>query len=251
MGGDDHMKSNELMFELSHPERLKMLQMLLKDPMRLSQISSKLEVTTAEVSRHLERLTKARLIERESDNYYHVTAFAKVILSEYLNFEFLTENTEFFINHDIAQLPEHLHWFHSMSKADFIEGTLEVSSMIKDLSVRAKNYIYVISEEIMRGVVELDCNKNDAGVKIRKIYPKGAEFPKEYTDRLGDTFEIKTLDSIALGFKMNEKTAGLVLRDMKGKMDYSKGFIGEDKTYRLWTEAIFEYYWKKAKPLLH
>jgi predicted transcriptional regulator len=137
-----------------------------------------------------------------------------------------------------------------MSKADFIEGTLEVSSMIKDLSVKAKKYIYVISEEVMRGVVELDCKKNDEGVKIRKIYPKGSDFPKEYTDRLGDTFEIKTLDSIALGFKMNEKTAGLVLRDMKGKMDYSKGFIGEDKTYRLWTEAIFEYYWKKATPLL-
>jgi predicted transcriptional regulator len=238
------------MFELSHPERLKMLQMLQDEPMRLSQISNKLEVTTAEVSRHLDRLNKARLIERDSENNYHLTPFAVAVLSEFLNFEFLAQNTEFFINHDLSLLPQHLHWFHSMSKGKFIIGTLEVSSEIKDLSVNTRKYIYVISEEVMRGLVELDCKRNDEGIHFKKIYPKGADLPREYLDRLGDTFEIKTLEYIPLGFKMNEKTAGLVLRDMKGNLDYSKGFIGEDETFRLWTEAIFDYYWKRAKPML-
>jgi predicted transcriptional regulator len=238
------------MFELSHPERMKMLQMLKTDPMKLSQISKKLDVTTAEVSRHLDRLSKARLIDRDSGNYYHLTPFADTVLSQYLNFEFLTNNIDFFINHNLSLLPDHLHWFQSMAKGRYIMGTLEVSSMIKDLSVNAKKYIYVISEEVMRGVVDLDCKKNDEGIKIRKIYPKGADFPKEYTDRLGDSFEIKTLESIPLGFKMNEKTAGLVLRDMNGKMDYSQGFLGEDPSFRFWTEAIFDYYWKLAKPVL-
>jgi predicted transcriptional regulator len=238
------------MFELSHPERMKMLQMLKTDPMKLSQISKKLDVTTAEVSRHLDRLSKARLIDRDSGNYYFLTPFADAVLSEYQNFEFLTNNIDFFIDHNLGLLPEHLHWFNSMSKGRYITGTLEVSSMIKDLSVNAKKYIYVISEEVMRGVVELDCKKNDEGIKIRKIYPKDAEFPKEYTDRLGDTFQIKTLESIPLGFKMNEKTSGLVLRDIKGKMDYSKGFLGEDSSFRFWTETIFDYYWKLAKHIL-
>jgi predicted transcriptional regulator len=244
------MESHGLMFELSHPERLRMLGMLETDPMKLSQISAKLDVTTAEVSRHLERLTKARLIERDSENYYNLTPFATVVMSEYQNFEFITENTEFFLNHDLSLLPAHLHWFHSMAKGTFVTGTLEVSSEIKDLSVNAKRYIYVISEEVMRGLVELDCKRNDEGINYKKIYPKNAELPKEYLDRQGDTFEIKTMESIPLGFKMNEKTAGLVLRDMKGKLDYSKGFLGEDPTFRLWTEAIFDYYWKQAKPML-
>lgn len=244
------MESHNLMFELSHPERMKMLQMLKTDPMKLSQISKKLDVTTAEVSRHLDRLSKAKLIDRDSGNYYFLTPFADAVLSEYQNFEFLTENIDFFINHNLGLLPEHLHWYHSMSKGRYIIGTLEVSSMIKDLSVNAKKYIYVISEEVMRGVVELDCKKNDEGIKIRKIYPKDSEFPKEYRDRLGDTFEIKTLESIPLGFKMNEKTAGLVLRDINGKMDYSKGFLGEEPSFRFWTEAIFDYYWKVAKRII-
>ena len=244
------MESHGLMFELSHPERLKMLQMLKDVPMRLSQISKKLDVTTAEVSRHLDRLNKAKLIERDSGNNYHLTSFAEAVLSEFLNFEFLAQNTDFFIGHDLSTLPHHLHWFHSMSKGKFISGTLEVSSLIKDLSVNARKYIHVISEEVMRGLVDLDCKRNDEGIHFKKIYPKDADLPREYIDRIGDTFEIKTLDSIPLGFKMNEKTAGLVLRDTKGNLDYSKGFIGEDESYRLWTEAIFDYFWKRAKTIL-
>ena len=102
----------------------------------------------------------------------------------------------------------------------------------------------------MRGLVDLDCKRNDEGIHFKKIYPKDADLPREYIDRIGDTFEIKTLDSIPLGFKMNEKTAGLVLRDTKGNLDYSKGLIGEDDTFRLWTEAIFDYFWKRAKTIL-
>jgi predicted transcriptional regulator len=243
------MESYGLMFELSHPERLKMLKMLSENHMRLSQISNNLEVTTAEVSRHLDRLTKARLIERDSDNFFRITPFANIVLSEYSNFEFLTKNLDYFINHNMTLLPAHLHWFNFMSKGEFVTGTLEISSMIKETSVNAKKHIRVISEEVMRGLVELDCKRNDEGISYRKIYPKDAEFPDEYTSRLGDNFEIKTLDYIPLALKMSEKMGGLVLRDMSGKVDYSCGIVGEDQEFMQWIEAVFDYFWKKAKPL--
>jgi predicted transcriptional regulator len=244
------MESYGLMFELSHPERLKVLKMLSENHMRLSHISNNLEVTTAEVSRHLDRLTKARLIERDSENYFYITPFADVVLSEYSNFEFLTKNLEYFINHNLTLLPAHLHWFNFMAKGEFVKGTLEISSMIKETSANAKKHIKVISAEVMRGLVELDCKRNDEGIVYRKIYPKDAEFPKEYTERMGDTFEIKTLEYIPLALKMNEKLAGIVFRDMSGKVDYSYGLVGEDPDFMLWIEAIFDYFWKKAKPVI-
>ncbi|UCG71101.1 MAG: ArsR family transcriptional regulator, partial [Thermoplasmata archaeon] len=36
------MKSTSLMFELSHPERLKILKLLSENPMRLSELSKKI-----------------------------------------------------------------------------------------------------------------------------------------------------------------------------------------------------------------
>jgi len=253
-GGEDKkigvsdMESHSLMFELSHPERLKILNMLKENPMRLSHISKKLEVTTAEVSRHLERLGKARLIERDSESNYNITPFAHIILSEVSNFDYLTKNIGFFLTHMLSSIPEHL--FNSMAKGGFSEGTLEISSMIKEASVNAKKFIFVISDEIMRGLVDLDCKKNDEGVVFKKIYPKDVKIPPEYEKRMGESFEIRTLKEIPLSLKMNEKIAGVALRDLHGKVDLSFGIVGEDESFKKWVGAIFDYYWEKAKPIL-
>jgi len=244
------MESHNLMFELSHPERLKILQMLKENPMRLSHISKKLDVTTAEVSRHLDRLSNAKLIERDGESNYNITPFASIVLSEVSNFDFLIKNIDYFLHHMISNLPEHLHWFNSISKGNFIEGTLELSSMIKEASESAKKYVYVISDELMRGLVEIDCKRNDKGVVFRKIYPKDAQIPKEYHNRIGETFEIRTFEEIPLGLKMNENIAGVAFRDLHGKVDYSLGLAGEDENFRRWVGSIFDYYWALAKPIL-
>lgn len=243
------MESHELMFELSHPERLNILHMLEKEPMRLSQVSKKLEITTAEVSRHLDRLSKARLIERDSESNYNVTSLAAIILSQASSLDFLLSNVDFFLNHDLTEIPMHLHMFTSMALGEFKEGTLEISSMIKETSVEAQEFVHVISDEVMRGMVEIDCKKIDEGVIIKKIYPKGGDIPSEYEKRLGEDFEIRTLKEIPLALKMNEKIAGLALRDIKGKVDYSVGLVGEDESFLTWVDTVFRYYWERAKPI--
>ena len=53
------MESHELMFELSHKVRLDSIQLLQKEPSRLSKIANELDITTSEAARHLERLVKA------------------------------------------------------------------------------------------------------------------------------------------------------------------------------------------------
>jgi predicted transcriptional regulator len=250
LGGLVGMESYGLMFELSHPERLKILHILQEKPMRLSHISKKLDVTTAEVSRHLERLGNARLIERDGESNYNITPFAQIILTEVSNFDFLIKNIDYFLNHIFSNIPEHLHWFKSMAKGGFSQGTIETSSLIKEASLTSEKFIYVISDEIMRGLVDIDCKKNDEGVIFKKIYPKDAQLPSEYEARINESFEIRTLKEIPLGLKINEKIAGLALRDLHGKVDYSKGMIGEDESFRKWVGAIFDYYWEKAKPIL-
>ncbi|UCF08041.1 MAG: ArsR family transcriptional regulator, partial [Thermoplasmata archaeon] len=221
---------------------------LREEPMRLSALSKKLEITTAEVSRHLDRLSKAKLIDRDSDSNYSITPFSAIIIGEIAKLEFLTKNIDFFLAHDLSHLPEHLHWLDSMAKGSFTSGTLETSSIIKEASINAEEYIHVISVEVMRGLVELDSKKNDEGVVIKKIYPEDADIPKEYRSRTGESFEIRTLKMVPLGLKMTEKMAGVAIRDARGKVDYSMGLIGEDESFRRWVDAIFGHFWKEAEP---
>lgn len=243
------MESHGLMFELSHPERLHILHLLEKKPMRLSQISNKLKITTAEVSRHLDRLSKAKLIDRDSESSFYITHFSSIILAEIARFDFLTDNTDFFLNHDLSPIPGHLHWLESMATGEFTKGTLETTSLIKDISVNAEDYIFVISAEVMRGMVDIDCERHDEGVIFKKIYPENADIPEEYTTRLGESFEIRTLENVPLGLKIGKRMGGVALRDNGGKVDYSMALVGERESFRLWVRAIFDHYWDEAKPL--
>ena len=242
------MESHGLMFELSHPDRLKILNILRKKSMRLSQLSKKLSLNTAEVSRHLDRLDKARLIDRNRDSEYFTTSFANIVLSGVSRLDFLIKNIDFFLNHDFSKIPENYRWFNAMEKGSFIEGTLEILSWGKDASTTAKKYVKVISEDAMRMMVDFDCQKNEEGVVFKKMYPKSTEIPQEWVDRVGETFEIRTIDEIPLGIKLNEKMAGISFFGLNGNMDYNIAIIGDDELFQRWASSLFDYYWERGDP---
>ncbi len=137
-----------------------------------------------------------------------------------------------------------------MAQGRISKGTLETTSLIKDASVDARRYVHVISDQVMRGMVEIDCKKNEEGVVFKKIYPKGVKLPAEYESRMGKNFEIRTLKAIPLGLKINEKLAGVALRDSSEKVDYSEIMLGEDEFFRKWVSALFDHYWEESKPIL-
>ena len=54
---------------------------LQKQRLKLSHISEKLDMTITEASRHLQRLSEARLIQKEVDGSYGLTHFGNLTLS--------------------------------------------------------------------------------------------------------------------------------------------------------------------------
>jgi predicted transcriptional regulator len=49
---------------------------------------------------------------------------------------------------------------------------------------------------------------------------------------------------------LTEKNVGLSLRGENGHIDFSTSLKGNNGDFRKWGAAVFEHYWKKAKPLL-
>ena len=244
------MKCTSLMFELSHPERLKMLNILRERPMRLSVISKKMDITTAEVSRHMDRMVKTKLIEKNGDNYYRITQFASIILNEFSNIDFLTKHVDFFLNHNLTLIPPEIQWFSAMAEGEFIEGALEITSLMWEYNLGADKYIYEISDQIMRAMVDITSKKIDEGVIVKKIYPKDAQIPYKYASRINENHEIRTLEEIPLSMTITDKNVGISFRGENGNIDFSSSIKGENEDFRRWAAAIFEYFWKKSKPIL-
>jgi predicted transcriptional regulator len=235
------------MFELSHPSRLEALRILSKKPHRLTDISKVLNLTSAEISRHLGRLTDAHLITKDSQGQYILTPFGGIILFELSKLSFLTAHSKYFLNHDLSVIPEELQWLNALSRSEMIEGTLEIMSQIEDLTKNAKRHVLFISDQPMRAVAKINLNMAEKGVEFKMLYPKSSEVPDEYHPKKKIPIQVRLLDNVPLSLKKNEKQGGLALPDLNGKVDYAFAIMGSEPQFMTWMDLLFDYYWQKAE----
>jgi predicted transcriptional regulator len=213
------VENHEMMFELSHPERIRILNTLKEKPMRMSHLSKKLKLTTAEVSRHLERLRKVQLIEKKSGEYL-LSSLGNITLYELTNIDFIIKNREYFLGHDLSVIPEKLLCIEPISKASVMEGTMDIMDLIKDLTEESEDYLLIMSARALKTVVDVTMERLDQGVSCRVIYQDNVEIPGEYLRYRKNTLEIRTIDTVPIALKLNEKRGGLVLPDFSGRLDF-------------------------------
>ena len=97
-----HLK--ELLFILASRDRLTLLCEIGVEKRRSSQLTVKLSATRQETSKHLMRLRNAKLIEKDSDGFFTLTAFGEIILNLLPSIRFLAQNRDYFLSHDISSL---------------------------------------------------------------------------------------------------------------------------------------------------
>jgi len=241
---DDH----ELMFELSHPGRLEALRLLSLKPHRLTDLSKALGLTSAEISRHLGRLARAQIIVKDGEGRYSLTPFGNIILQELSNLRFATKYNQYFSTHDFKVIPEEMRWLSAITNSELVEGTLEIMSLVEDLTKNAKKYVYILSEQPMRAMIELNAQKAKKGINFKFIYPKGSDVPKQYRRKKGIEIEVRFIDEVRLSMKLNENTSGIVLPNLDGKIDYEYALIKRTTPFQKWAELLFDYFWQKGEP---
>ncbi len=246
--GDDHLENYELMFELSHPERLRILETLKNKPMRMSHLSKELKLTTAEVSRHLERLRNVQLIEKKASEY-HISTLGNMIIHELLNLGYLIDNREYFLGHDLSVFPEDILCLETLSRATIVQGTMKIVNLIRDITEEAENFVYILSDQPLKTAVDVNCKKAEEGLKVKIIYEESVEIPEKYLVRKGKFIELRTIEKVEIAMKINEKRGGMVLPDFNGKLDFSFALMGDDALYHHWLKGIFDMYWEKAEPV--
>ncbi|HEQ78904.1 MAG TPA: ArsR family transcriptional regulator [Euryarchaeota archaeon] len=235
----------KILFELSHKDRVRILKHLEKGPSRLTQISNSLKINNVEASRHLSRLSDVDMVTKTTENEYALTNMSHLIMMLYHRMQFVVDNREFFISHDITAYPMIVDNIDALSKAEMLTGFFEVVSLIKDVSVEAEEYLYVFSPSPMKDVAPINVEKAKKGVEVRIIYGTGSAIPPEYE---GTEIKVRFNDNLKCAMKMNEKRGGMAFPLNDGTMDFTTVCTGGDGQLLSYLKNNFEKHWKESKP---
>ena len=74
------MEASSLFWELANRDRLNILKLLEKEKRKLSHIAKEIDESIQETYRNLSRLAKVKLVDKDSEGYYTLTAFGRYIL---------------------------------------------------------------------------------------------------------------------------------------------------------------------------
>jgi predicted transcriptional regulator len=63
---------------------------------------------------------------------------------------------------------------------------------------------------------------------------------------MGSRFEVGMVDEVRVVIAMNEKTAAVGLPTLDGRIDYSRGLLGDTPSFHEWCRDLFSHYWERA-----
>jgi predicted transcriptional regulator len=243
----------EILFTLANQDRLVILRSLREQRLRLTQLAKRISATPQETSRHVARLSRSGLIERNPSGAYGLTDLGELALHLLPAWEVVSARREYFLSHHLLELPEaFLERLGDLSRATYEDGLASVLAHMQAAFADAREYVWMMGDQVLG--VGFDPLKaiEDRGLSIRIIIPERAlsQIPTVAADPTvawPDRLELAVLDEVKFGIAMNERSAGVVFADAQGKLDFNRGFQGVDPTFHAWCRDLFEQYWARAK----
>lgn len=244
----------ELLFELASSDRLKIMSLVEKQELKLSHISKKLDMTVTEASRHLQRLSEAKLLEKDAEGRYELTPFGQLTLSLMPSFDFISKYRDYFAAHTLSRLPhEFIGRMGDLANCAFTEDIMVAFHSVECLIVEAKEYVWILSNQVLMSTLPLLDQAVKRGVKFQLIMPEDLipppgfiHLPHHISMDQSKLVERRMLSRVDLIIAMSEKTARLSFPASDGKMDYV-GFGSTDERGHKWCQDLFMHYWEEAR----
>ena len=239
-----------LLFELSSKDRLKILLELKKKAMRLTTLSKKLNLTVQETSRHLSRLSDAKLIKKGGNGFYRPTPYGEHAMKLLPGFQFLSKHREYFTTHTTSHLPnEFMSRIGDLLNCTFTNDVMVTFHSVENMIQEAQEYVWILSNQILMSARPFLEEAVKRGVEFRIILPEDLIPPPDFEPNpaIAKGMKMRTLKRIDVVTAMSEKEAREVFPTRDGKMDYFV-FGTTDKRSHKWCRDLFLYYWERAKP---
>ena len=242
------------LLEISSEQRLKIIFSLLEKNSKLSELAKIVNATAPEIHRNLERLTKTSIVQKEPNGLFGLSTFGKTICDILPLLNFLSQNKEFFNNHDYGDLPEKfIVRLGSLANGNYIKGVSLVLEKWKEIIENANEYIFGILYEEPLELVKPIVKKARNGIKVNSIFSESVIIPKgrkklveqlDFNDLIKENkIERKIIKNVKIVVVLNEKEASVNFPFLNKEVDMSSMFFGTDPKFHEWCLDYFRYCW--------
>lgn len=212
------------------------------ESLRLSQVAGKLDITVAEASRHLQRLSDTGLIQKDADGRYGVTPYGSLVLSLVPGLDFASQNRAYFAEHSTLALPPKFrNRIGELSSGKHLKDTMATFGNIQEVLKDAEEFAFSMHNT----PIPLDNDPLFHKIDSRSILQEGMPIGEGW--RLLEGVTRRFLKKVEVFLLVTEKKAIFGLPYLNGNIDYC-AFIGKDPSFRGWCSDLFLYFWEEAKP---
>jgi len=241
----------KLLFELSSSERMGVMLEIQKQRLKLSHISRKLDLTVTEASRHLQRLSEARLIQKGVDGLYGLTPFGVLVLALLSGLGFVSKYRDYFMEYDVSRIPyEYIDRIGELAEGGFGAETFRNLEESEKMFREAREFIWILSDQVLTSSAPIVADRVKGAFEYRVILSEAAMPPDSKSPIPSTTHGVqkRILQKVDVVIVVTEKFAAFCLPNLSGRIDYT-GFGGSDPKFHRWCKDLFLYYWDKAKPV--
>ncbi len=243
---------NQILFELSNEERLRIFKALFNEKKKHSDLEQELNLPGSEISRHLKRLNESHLIRKSLNHQYSITNLGKIFYQILDIFEVSIKLREFFNTHSISMIPmELMLQLGSLKTIEIGMKTIQNLELREELIRNAEKAIYITMDQIQSSIIPIiESNIQNNSMDIRILVDKSNInleqnnldfFKKEDLANNTNVYD-KNLEFSLL---ITDKGAMLFL-EKDGEIDYNQCLLDNNESFIDWTTELFEYYWSKG-----
>ncbi len=219
---------------------------------RLGDIAQRLNSSIQEASKHVARLREQNLVEKDPSNgYYALTTLGKLVIKLLSSIEFLSQNKEYLLTHNISSLPEEfIERIGELQEHQYNAKVGLVLSFTHQVIREADKFVWLMSDHSLIDVFDIERDR-DRSLTWRIILPTGSKIDwqnlRSYAKDVHSRIEIGFSHEIIAGMALNEKIAGLLLPDLRGSLDFNSGFISSNLSFCKWCQDLYNYIWSESE----
>ncbi len=168
--------------ELASEQRLNIIKNIAKNKLNISKLANILDATKPEIHRNVTRLTKAGLIEKNTDGDYGLTVYGNAILVQIPSLSFFTENNQFFSNHNLGNLEDKfIQRIGALENKKHVKGYVKTLEKWRQIHENAEKYVYNILSEVPYSgdIIEVISKQLKNDLHIRSVFSDKAIIPED------------------------------------------------------------------------
>jgi len=245
----------DLISSLASGPRLEILQMLNSSELKSSQIAKNMQSSIQAITRHLDKLSESKLIEKTIDGTYQLTPIANVLMLQIPLFEFLENHKEFFSSHDFTGIPLHLiSRLGDLVNCEIENDVMKSMQRARDVCANGRNSLFGATFTVPLEFYDTILENLEQGGYCKMVYGKNTIVPKGFSEYLprkkyldfskSSQVEEKIVEHIPVSVAVTENECHILFAHKELGIPDCKGvFFSKDPKFMQWCKDLFDYYW--------